>query len=153
MDLWPEDIAVPSDAKAPISILREQASLLGEKTNNVIEAEVRRTNLEDARIEGSPFRYGFFLVAPALGKYRYKLFSIEHGPELYPVIIIVEPDIAREMREKKLIAPKNPLSDAPVGIRVTTEESFLRFLKAIFGASKTRKLIQGIQAQASSPPF
>jgi hypothetical protein len=39
-DLWPTDIAVTTNLQTPVGILREQALLLGEKTKNVVGAEV-----------------------------------------------------------------------------------------------------------------
>ncbi|MEI6103881.1 MAG: hypothetical protein WCP70_08040 [Methanothrix sp.] len=39
-DLWPNDIGNATQ-KAPLSILQEQASILGAKTKNLVEAEVR----------------------------------------------------------------------------------------------------------------
>lgn len=39
VDLWPADIGEPN-IRTPVSILREQASLLGEKTNNIVEGQV-----------------------------------------------------------------------------------------------------------------
>jgi len=38
-DLWPKDIG-NTNLRAPVSILREQASLLGEKTQNLVKADV-----------------------------------------------------------------------------------------------------------------
>jgi hypothetical protein len=67
VDLWPENIGSP-EITAPVSILKRQASLLGEKTNNVVEAEVQKGN--DAWWTTSEdMIYNFYLVAPALGKY------------------------------------------------------------------------------------
>ncbi len=39
-DLWPNDFKI-DDIKAPVTLLREQASLLGQKTQNIVEAQVR----------------------------------------------------------------------------------------------------------------
>ena len=41
-DLWPDDIAVTS-LQVPVTILRQQATLLGEKTKNLVEGEVSST--------------------------------------------------------------------------------------------------------------
>ena len=97
-DLWPEDIGPIPESKGPVIILREQASLLGKKTNNLVEAEV--VQLEPSRPEPpivavqiepsmfeTRFNYAFLIVAPPLNNYRYKLFTISHGIDAYPVTI------------------------------------------------------------------
>jgi hypothetical protein len=42
VDLWPEEIAKVK-IKSPVPILNEQASLLGQKTQNIILAEVSKS--------------------------------------------------------------------------------------------------------------
>ncbi len=39
-DLWPETIGTVR-VKSPVAILREQASLLGQKTQNLVQAQVK----------------------------------------------------------------------------------------------------------------
>ena len=63
LDLWPEDIGPIPDLKSPVTILREQASLLGKKTNNLVEAEL--VQLEAVISEDREFSYAFLIVAPA----------------------------------------------------------------------------------------
>src|SRR5229473_392111 len=96
-DLWPEDIERVSN-KPPVTILKEQASFLGQRTKNIVTAEVRQ--LEQASdydiilgvvppvIPGHPphydFNYRFYIVAPALQDYHFKLFDLSHNVEPYP---------------------------------------------------------------------
>src|SRR5579872_400146 len=80
-DLWGE-IQIPNDVRTPLAILREQAALLGPKTQNLVEAEV------DTEPYGSDLRHRFYLIAPALDNYRYQLFEARHEvTKLYPVVI------------------------------------------------------------------
>jgi hypothetical protein len=76
-DLW-GDIQV-SDVRTPVAILREQAALLGAKTQQVIEAQV------ETQIYNKDFEHSFNLVVPALGYYKYSLFAVRHDVDLYPV--------------------------------------------------------------------
>ena len=46
VDLWPEDIAVYTKLRSPATILREQASLLGDRTQNLVEADVVQLDLQ-----------------------------------------------------------------------------------------------------------
>ena len=40
-DLWPDDITPDEDLRAPAAVLKEQASLLGQKTSNLVKGYVR----------------------------------------------------------------------------------------------------------------
>lgn len=75
IDLWPSVFGY-QETELPDAILREQANRLGEKTNHLVEARVEApvyaTYLTDK------IRLGFYLVAPRLGNYSYRLFTIEY---------------------------------------------------------------------------
>ena len=130
-NLWPEDIAV-TDVVAPVSIMKEQASLLGERTKNLVEGRVTPGADSAAKVDlllENRFRYDFDLVAPALNNYRYRLFSILHGLNFYPLTL-----------------ESAPLDSGP--IQVTNEEQFLTWLEAIFSAEKTKTIISLLIAQS-----
>lgn len=155
-DLWSDDIT-SIDIKVPVAILREQAFLLGKKTKNIVEAEVKRIDISD---EGSgsgqgidisnemplnsvelnedltKFRYGFYILAPALGNYRYKLFTIWHDVNLYPVNFTTDEDIKNE-----IYPDKNTIS-------AKSEEEFLEILKKIFQSKRTKQIIRAIFSQS-----
>ncbi|MBL8205930.1 MAG: hypothetical protein JNM09_16970 [Blastocatellia bacterium] len=126
LDLWPTSIDIDKlpDITTPISILKEQASLLGQKTKNIVEAEVKSTDAGNGRISVS-----FNLVAPALNKYRYQLFQItHHGIELYPV----------------------GLSFSNRSYTANSPEQFIEHLKKILADEKTKSVIQSLIAQSRS---
>src|SRR2546422_72654 len=78
-DFWPTDLKAA--ATAPVAILRQQAALLGQKTHNLVEAQVETVSSPPYLI------HNFVLVAPSLDNYRFKLFRIHHEiAPLYPVI-------------------------------------------------------------------
>lgn len=78
-DLWPEEIG-SIEGNPPITVIKKQAALLGDKTSNLVEGKVTRTVEEDNVV------ISFYLNALALGDYRYKLFSVYHSiGNLYPV--------------------------------------------------------------------
>lgn len=136
-DLWPEEIGPIPDLKAPVTILREQASLLGKKTNNLVEAEVMQ--LESAISEESEFNYAFLIVAPALDNYRYKLFTISYNINIYPVTISVDGEIRAEI---------NP-ADSEGKLLAESEGEFVEILKKIFSAKKTKKVIGALLSMIS----
>ncbi len=136
IDLWPEDIG-QIKIKSPIAILKEQAALLGRKTGALLEATAGQGDTP-----GEDFSYKFCITAPALGLYSHRLFTIEHGIELYPLNITIDDDICRE------IAP-----DAKDNLlRIESEEAFLEILRTIFASTKTRVLISGLLAQIDEEP-
>jgi hypothetical protein len=117
-DLWGE--IAPSVVRTPASILREQASLLGTKTNHTIEGQV------ETQISGGTFHHSFNLVVPALDNYSYELFKIRHEVSLYPVYVgYPDPD------------PED-------------EESFLRWLAQKLSSPETKRIIGNLLAQANS---
>src|SRR3989442_9298254 len=67
-DLWPADIATAEQVVAPVTILKQQASLLGQRTKNLVEAVVETEPVDYGRI----MRHNFIIVVPPLSFYRYK---------------------------------------------------------------------------------
>lgn len=133
-DLWPKDIAPAAPPiKPPVTLLREQAALLGTKTKNIVEAEVIPLNPLN-----KTFGFGFQLVGPALNNYRFPLFNVEYPIEMYPVRM----DVSGE------VWGKDPESTTPIELH--SEQEFLAALAKVFSAEKTRRVIQAIQAQSTA---
>lgn len=126
-NLWPEDIAV-TGVVAPVTILKDQASVLGQRTKNLVEGRVKQGTGDP--LGNNKFSYDFDLVAPALNNYRYHLFSIWHGVEFYPLII------------------SSSAAFPGVELEVPNEEEFLNALGSIFSSEKTRRVITSLIAQS-----
>ncbi len=139
-DLWPDDIQVVK-VKAPVTILREQASLLGQRTKNIVRAEVHVV----AGLHFHPFVFSFHIVGPALGNYRYKLFEIRHGIELYPARIALDDE-----ESVKEIFPW--ITNSGRVVEAGSEEEFMEYLRRIFESQKTRRVIGAILAQSGVEP-
>ena len=105
----------------PVSILREQAALLGKKTKNVIEAQV------DTDAAGGKFHHSFNLVVPTLDDYTYQLFAIRHEIDLYPVSVVWSGG----------------------GIALSTEQDFKDWVQATLSSSQTRRIITNLLSQVS----
>jgi hypothetical protein len=134
VDLWPSVIDVSSQT-APIAVLKQQASHLGEKTKNLVVGEVESRQLFDRLFDQDGFmlRHEFMVVATALGRYRRLLFWITQNPiEFYP------------LRLNSDIEPA--FSD---GIRIDGEEQLLAVLRQIFNHPKTIGIIQTLLAQSA----
>ncbi len=138
IDLWPASIEV-TKTTAPVTILRQQAAMLGKKTKNLIEAEVVNA---DQVVGDFDFGYNFYIVAPALNNYRFLLLRTLHNVELYPLYIETGDDIFKEISQKF-----NALNN--IYIKVESEEEFLEVLRAIFNSSKTKRVLSAILAQST----
>jgi hypothetical protein len=134
-DLWPEGLT-QTKIKPTIAILRQQASLLGPKTDNLVVAdtEIMRSRF---RPEPNSFRYAFIIRAPTLEDYRHRLFSISHDIRLYPVIFHLD----REFRAELGVEPE-------ATIEVSSETELKEILARVLQAEKTIRIIQAILAQS-----
>jgi hypothetical protein len=82
-DLW-GDILVEKEIKLSVTILKEQATILGEKTNKILEAKVDSFSVPKKDSVG----YSLNIIAPALSNYKYKVLSLNHPAIfVYPVTI------------------------------------------------------------------
>ena len=122
-DLWPADFA-PEDQTPPVTILRQQAAMLGKKTKNLVEGDV----ITEATESGS-FKHTFYLIAPALDDYRYCLFYIHHELVFYPLHIV-------DCNGSNTVCPD--------------EDTFRSALRVRFAAENTLKVISTLIAQSKA---
>lgn len=149
IDLWPDDIATVT-IKAPSVILREQASKLGDRTKNIVVAEIKD---KLSPYEATSLHHEFQIVAPALNNYRYTLFSITHdASELYPLDFIASKDLLKEVEtpdNRVYFKHENLLEPL---ITVVNEPEFVAVLSRLLSASKTRRIIASLLAQSEGLP-
>ncbi|MDP2997749.1 MAG: hypothetical protein Q8N47_09690 [Bryobacterales bacterium] len=122
-DLWGR--FEPAEVRTPLSILRQQAALLGDKTNHLVEARVNTYAL------GPNIYHAFNLVVPALEDYTYQLFRVSHGVELYPVSANSTEGHLQWHRE------------------LENEEAFVGWLSSSFSSEATKRIISTLMAQAA----
>ena len=122
-DLWPDDIGV-SNLRAPVTILREQAGFLSDKTLHIVEGLVKSQTSDENK-----FLHAFYLEAPALDRYQFYLFSIEHDTDFYPVKI---------------------LSEGQSSFVAKSEEELMTQLANLFSSEKTKKVVHALIAQSQS---
>jgi hypothetical protein len=140
VDLWAEDISV-STLRPPVVILREQASLLGQKTKNIVTAEVRSST------DKKNITHSFFIVAPALDNYRYGLFSIVHNNiELYPVYLDSDWDMMCELYGENF-------ANQGENIKIDSEDEFIDILGKILKSKKTKRVVHSLLTQSSGDFF
>jgi hypothetical protein len=160
IDLWPEQLE-DTEIRSPVSILREQATLLGSKTNNLVQADVEIGNTATGN-----FLYHFFIVAPTLNNYHYRLFSVEHDIALYPSLIYVGEELGQELgaqpksqlavekaadRLQSMVWANSILPRATVDyyLSVNSEDEFVNTLKLILNSNVTKQVISALLSQIS----
>lgn len=116
-DFWPANIA-ESNLITPVTILKEQAALLGEKTRQLVKGEVV------TQTTGTLLVHYFYIVAPTLS-YRFELFNVQHHVNFYPLVL----------------GYLNKSTSLP------TENDFKEKLKEIFAAQHTLNVVHSILAQ------
>ena len=135
---WPSDLSLLQE-RTPVSIMKEQAEILGKNTEYKLRGQVSTHTSEEGEI-----LHAFYVVVPALDGYRYELFEISHGALAYPVKIISSPKAENQPHEKA--------RDAINRMRMTlaTEDDFVAWLKTVLGSKETRRLLASLLAQASA---
>ena len=124
IDLWPDEFGPFSSPPPPILTLKEQASIISNKTGGRIVAAIYSESHD------KDFAYRFMLVAPFLGDYEYELFVVSHPIELYPL------EIDADVMAKQF--------------KCKTPEQFQAALRTIFSSPQTSKVIRGILAQTDA---
>jgi hypothetical protein len=145
-DFWGK--IVPAQERTPLAILREQASLLGTKTKNLVEATV-----DTSVSPNGQFIHRFTLVVPSLSSYKYELFRIQHGVVSYPISVTSEvpamPTIC-EWQTAPLIFGEVPARDLTRYRQLETEQEFVDWLRGKLSSPETKRIIANLLAQATS---
>ncbi|HEY5961173.1 MAG TPA: hypothetical protein VIV60_31665 [Polyangiaceae bacterium] len=124
-NLWPDNLGQEPSDLAPLQILREQATRLGERTSNLVEAHVTAEPSPD----GQNLDIRFCLVAPLLGGYEYVLLrATQPVVDLYPVKLHFE--------ENDWVANE--------------ESGFKQYLERLFNSARTRRIISNLIAQSKT---
>lgn len=159
LDLWPERFgAAVRDLAPPVTLLKRQAALLGQKTGGAVLAEVEtkvhqapvRFPLEEFEAEqsaaegdapdGDPaplevlngerrFIHYLYLEAPELGNYRHALLSVTHSLIPYPLTVHVD--------------------GAAEPVECADEDEFLEALRRAFHGERAAHLIETLMAQSA----
>lgn len=157
-DLWGE-LPLAEEVRSPLTILKEQAALLGQKTNNLLQGHV---NFHRSTIDPQ-FTADFDIEAPLLDSYFYHVLTIRYPVTLYPVI--VEPDSNTQSSPRRLanlgfgeratIEPdsnaQDPLRQVLTGsdrFECDNEESFIQTLGSILARPQVKKVIGLLVAQS-----
>jgi hypothetical protein len=131
-DLWPD--IEQSQVVPPVAILREQAALLGKKTNHLLEGRVVSTNTGYGG-----FVHSFYIVAPTLDDYAYKLFEISHGVDPYPVLV---PALLHRGALGQVVPVGGP--------QLASEQELLDYIRRILNSDETMRVVGSLLAQVKA---
>ena len=125
-DLW-GDLPKPDTMVKPGTLLREQASLLGSKTQNIVEAYVesfatKRKNRVGLRMS---------IRCAAVDNYEFQVLTIDHDLlTIYPISLTSAMDM--------------------VNYEIQDEEQFRSALRQIFSSEKLRRVIAALLREATT---
>ena len=137
VDLLPNKYS-KAKLKAPMTILKQQASLVGKKTNHKVVASVERAAIPVRNDDA--LRYHFLFSTPARPIYHYHHFSIEHDVDLYPVFFYLDEDTQEDVESK-------------IGkwygiLTAKSEEELELVLREVLRADETQRIIKKIYAHS-----
>lgn len=140
VDLWPDDIATDAGLDGPTIVLREQAALLGQKTKNLVEAEVETTQ---NHLSQGTFIDAFVILSPVLG-YRHTLFYVIYPLEFYPTKVVWDGFKPQLNPEININVGNTPARYA------NSQQELESILQEIFSHSKTIRLVQSLISRTRS---
>lgn len=125
-NLWGE-LPESTEVKPPITILKEQAEMLGQLTKGVLQGQVSITSTY------ARFNLTFAVLAPALD-YSYELLQARHNIELYPVTIN-----SKWLRRGSLLE-----------VECRSEEDFELALAELFSSPGVKSVIASLLSQSKA---
>ncbi len=132
----------------PKGILEEQAEYLKENTGKLVYAEVERNFISEKKNEGI-LVFDFLIKGRYMDDFSYKLLSIRHPIDLYPVQVIVDQKAFKEIEAafegQKFILNANTFE-------ADKEKIYVEILKAVFTSTRSKNLITGIISLSSKEP-
>ena len=121
-NLWGE-IPKTGTSPTPLAILRQQAGLLGESTNNLLVGKVKFLSRSDK------FVLGLRIVAPALDNYQFEILTVVYPIELYPLVVT---------------------SSDNEPIRCEDESAFKAALKNILSSEQVHRVVDTLLSQSQA---
>ncbi|HTW65727.1 MAG TPA: hypothetical protein VME17_13965 [Bryobacteraceae bacterium] len=128
LDFWP-DLSGARSTVTPLSLMKQQAALLGTRTHNLLEGEVASTADQGRRLV-----HRFLIRAPTLN-YTYEVFRVSHNvAALYPVFVESGPHSRLQTQQ----------------VHLDSEIEFMAWLKDVLGSDDTKRVLDSLLAQIES---
>jgi hypothetical protein len=138
-NLW-GNFNTQDDQETPKQILEEQAKKLKSLTNGAVYATVESYFPEINYSTTTKFGFEFVIKSMYFEKYRYLVFSIEHDAHYYPLTIVLNENIERELFANELQQESRTCSNKATFISllagVLKSKEVLSVIGALFKLSK-----------------
>lgn len=126
-DLWPSEFNF-SHIITPVAVLREQASLISQKTQQIINGRTSTSKYQSQNSKGANFFiHTLYFVVPLLDDYEYRVLNVRHKLELFPVTI------TSHIHDSEIDCPNL--------------EEYQNELKKIFGSEEMIQVVSSLMAQ------
>jgi hypothetical protein len=142
-DLWSDDIRV--DILTPLAILRAQEDLIGQKTQGILEGEVRTTSNDTWML------HQLGLIAPALNHYRVTLLTAKHRQDMVYPVSVTAPCFAPKPRSLLAIGAIRLPGQSPDQRDAATQEEFIELVRQVLHSDDVRASIQSLIALSNDP--
>lgn len=147
-NLW-GDLPAVEESRLPITILKEQAALLGQATNKILLAQVKTRNVEQIVVKPSKsaivnlptlsvpgtesvLAHTLSIIAPALDNYAYGILEVHQSlVPIYPLTVV---SLIAGFRAKPVICE--------------SESQYLAALEGILSSHQVRNIISALLLQS-----
>jgi len=148
-NLWPQIEVKPGNT--PLGILRQQASLLGSRTNNLLEGQVTTQNV------GGRFVHTLSVVAPSLDYFSSEILVVCHeATALFPAFVGKLGEVVMEdlQEDHGIGATRAVLAQPPFpepAVEVGDQQGLLLVLRYALSSDRTTKVLEALLTQSQSP--
>lgn len=125
----------------PRSILEQQGQFLSEATRRILYTEVERDIVRERVNDTSDLIYNFKIKGKHMENFSYKLLTIMHPIDLYPLTIELDSKTFDEI--KSLIEEYSPTPLVNI-VTVNSQGQYITVLKFILSSNRVKNLIKGI---------
>lgn len=99
-NLWPKDLSTTKTINTPKELLEQQAQYLQNQTNKILYANLN--NIISSVSKNSSkynfdFCFEFSINSKKIQNYQFVLFKLQHNIEIYPLNLILDDKIAKEL--------------------------------------------------------
>ena len=139
------EIKEPDEFILPSDIIKAQCDAIKEKSNGHVVAKISEVSYLtisfsddsdfDFQDSNNQFQYEFFITSIATPNYKFRVLYIKYGIEGYPLRMLIDPGIAKELSSKQLMY-------------CDTEVAFNEKLKNILNTKKVQLVVNSLYAKA-----
>lgn len=134
--MWPK-LDLDGNFLLPKEILENQAEEIESLTKGILYIEIKAIDIEDNPFsyqESTDFKFDFILKSKVLKNYEFKILSISHSLNVYPLYMEIAPEIISEIDENY----------ESVYVECSEEEQFINWLEKILGSNTVKYSIQNL---------